>query len=83
MPAKVQGCGRIPHLAVLLLLAGCAISGMPLSSDAVKKIKAVRIVAMEPLDQTFGGDAKPFKEIVAAEGRILVKECLTQLGLLE
>lgn len=36
-----------------------------------------------PLDQAFAGDAKPFKETVTAEGRILVKECLTQLRFIE
>ena len=35
------------------------------------------------LDQAFDDDAKRFKEIVSAAGRALVKECLTQLRLIE
>ncbi|HEY5292423.1 MAG TPA: hypothetical protein VIJ43_08940 [Burkholderiales bacterium] len=46
-------------------------------------VDPARMPKVGPLDQAFGGDAKPFKEIVTAEGRILVEECLAQLRFLE
>lgn len=50
---------------------------------AYAHVDLARMPRVGPLDHAFGADAKPFKEIVNAEGRILVKECLTQLGFLE
>jgi len=50
---------------------------------AFAHVDPARMPRVGPLDQAFGGDAKPFKEIVTAEGGILVKECLIQLRFLE
>jgi hypothetical protein len=38
---------------------------------------------VDPLDRAFADDARRFKEVFAAEGRRLVRRCLTQLGLVK
>jgi hypothetical protein len=42
-----------------------------------------RMPTVDPLDQAFADDGKIFKEVFANEGRKLVRECLTELGLIQ
>lgn len=50
---------------------------------AFARIDPAGMPRVDPFDQVFGGDAKPFKAIVTAEGRVLIRKCLTQFRLLE
>jgi hypothetical protein len=50
---------------------------------AFAHVDPARMPRVGPLDQAFGGDAKPFKEVVTAEGRVLVEKCLTKLRFLD
>ncbi len=46
-------------------------------------MNTAKMPVVGPLDQAFGDNAKRFKAVVTAEGYTLVKECLTQLRLVE